>query len=77
MDNDLDTPAPLPTRDVTGVAIEPGHFVLTTGCDDDDDMGEVIGALRGRVLVSWPIKVGTGYRYSDDWHPADDIRVIY
>lgn len=76
MDNDLDTPTPLPTLDANGVRLREGDHVLTTGCADTDDVGEVWSHGRGQVLVNWPVRAVGGYRYSQEWHPATDLRVM-
>lgn len=77
MQHGSDIPPTPPTLFIAGAEVGEGTFVAMQS-DSDDDSGEVWGvdAFRRRVLVSWPIKVQGGYRYSQEWADADDLKVV-
>jgi hypothetical protein len=78
MENGTDIPPTPLTLFINGEEVGEGTFVIMTG-DSEDEAGEVWGvdAFRRRVLVSWPIKRGNGYRYWQDWQDADELTVLW
>lgn len=78
MQHGTDIPTAPRTLFIDGSECGEGTFVIMQG-DSEDEAGEVWGvdAFRRRVLVSWPIKVQGGYRYSQEWADADELKVLY
>jgi len=78
MTNDIDIPAGPKVLYIDGQEIGEGSFVAMSD-DTDDEAGEVWGVTAGRkVLVCWDIRSESGYllRQVQEWHDADDLRVV-
>jgi hypothetical protein len=74
--NDTEFPAPPRSLFIDGVEVTEGSYVTMQG-DSDDEAGEVWAVdSQARVFVSWPIPTGSGFRYSQDWHPLGELRVV-
>jgi hypothetical protein len=75
MQHGTDIPTVPQSLFVGGEEITEGTFVLLTCDEPDDEAGEVWGvdAFKGRVYVSWPVKVAGGYKYDQSWHPISEI----
>lgn len=77
MQHGTDIPTPPTSLFIDGVEVTEGTFVILTCEDDVDEAGEVWGVdASGRVLVSWPYKVGGGYKYEQTWHALSDLNPV-